>query len=148
MSLTPQIPESIEKYLSLQHVLTLSGNDNEGIWAASCFYVWHQSWGGFIVSSSEKTRHGAQLARYGKFAGTICAQTQNVAHIQGVQYHGESVPLNEVQEKEARQLYYQRFPIARVKPSGIWLVTPDLIKMTNNRLGFGHKSVWERFKLK
>ncbi|CAG9001166.1 MAG: hypothetical protein CENE_03183 [Candidatus Celerinatantimonas neptuna] len=138
------VPEVVERYLCHQHVLTLSGMDHEGIWAASCFYVWHSLWGGFIVLSSEKTRHGAQLACYGQFAGTVCEQTKEIVHIQGIQYQGECVPLNDEQEKEARSLYYQHFPIARAKPSAIWFVRADLIKMTNNRLGFGHKLIWER----
>jgi uncharacterized protein YhbP (UPF0306 family) len=45
--------------------------------------------------------------------------------------------------KKARSAYLKRFPIARLMPDlNLWILSPDFIKMTDNRFGFGKKLIW------
>ena len=43
-----------------------------------------------------------------------------------------------------RLKYLKRFPYAVFKGGEVWLITPDRMKYTDNRLGFGKKLLWER----
>ncbi|MFM2484168.1 hypothetical protein [Celerinatantimonas yamalensis] len=138
------ISSALESYLSSQHVVTIAGQDAQGLWAANCFYVWSAEVLGFIVLSSLNTRHGQIMKDYPKVCGTVSDQTQSIAHLQGVQYTGRSLLLNGSEKQNALQLYYQKFPIARAKPAPTWLIQIDTLKMTNNRLVFGHKTRWQR----
>lgn len=135
---------SISDYLEQQHVVTIAGQDDTGPWAANSFYVWQRRDAAFLVLSDPKTRHGQIMAHSAIVCGTVSSQESRVSHLQGVQFVGTAKLLSAEEEKQARHDYYQRFPIARAKPLAIWSVAVDSLKMTNNRLGFGHKLNWQR----
>ena len=138
------LPKRVQQYIERFHVLTLAGQDSDGPWAANCFYVWHRNWCGFLVLTQLKTRHGQIMANSGHLCGTISEQNASVHHLQGIQYSGRAQLLAGALEKEARSLYYQKFAIAKALPAPIWLIGVDELKLTDNRLGFGHKTQWQR----
>ena len=43
-----------------------------------------------------------------------------------------------------RLKYLKRFPYAVFKGGEVWLILPDRMKYTDNRLGFGKKLLWQR----
>ncbi|WP_131914236.1 PNPOx family protein [Celerinatantimonas diazotrophica] len=138
------IPQPIIDYLTSHHVLSVAGMDEQGLWAANCFYVWSPVDQGFVILSSLKTRHGRIMLDSPQVCGTVVTQEQTIAHLQGIQYSAKAVLLRDEAEKQARKLYYEVFPIARAKPAPVWLLEVQSLKMTNNRLGFGHKTSWQR----
>lgn len=140
------IPQSLVDYLTSHHVLSVAGMDEQGLWAANCFYVWSNVAQGFVILSSLKTRHGMIMLNAPLVCGTITTQEQTVAHLQGIQFSAKAILLSDKAEKQARKLYYEVFPIARAKPAPIWLLEVEMLKMTNNRLGFGHKTTWQRIE--
>jgi uncharacterized protein YhbP (UPF0306 family) len=77
-------------------------------------------------------------------AGAIALETKIVGRIRGIQFTGMMEELNGDAFSQAKSDYFRRFPIARLMPVlHLWALTPDLIKMTDNRLGFGKKIIWK-----
>ncbi|MFM2479869.1 hypothetical protein [Celerinatantimonas sp. YJH-8] len=134
----------ISEYLEHYHVLTVAGQDHDGLWAANCFYVWDRENVRFIILADLKTRHGRIMQETSQVCGTVSDQESNVSHLQGVQFVAQSERLAGESEKAARALFYQKFPIARARPSPIWGIYVQSMKMMNNRLGFGTKKIWTR----
>ena len=57
--------------------------------------------------------------------------------------HGQIMQINPA-VAGTRQLFCQRYPIAHVMKAPMWQIMIDELKMTNNRLGFSHKTIWRR----
>lgn len=138
------VPSVLTEYLKEQHVMSVAGHDEEGGWAANCYYVWQEKTASFIILTALKTRHGMIMQHVPQVYGTVADNEASVASLRGIQYTAEPILLSGNMEKQARSLFYHKFPIARVKPSPIWQLKASFIKMTNNRLGFGHKTLWQR----
>jgi uncharacterized protein YhbP (UPF0306 family) len=65
-----------------------------------------------------------------------------VGKIRGVQFAGTMRELAGSEMKQAKTAYLKAFPIARFVKVHLWGLEPEIIKMTDNRLGFGKKLVW------
>ncbi|MDR0806874.1 MAG: YhbP family protein [Enterobacteriaceae bacterium] len=138
----------ISHYLNKNHVVALctSGNINgePDLWCANCFYLFDPQAMGLIMMSQPHTRHCQLALSSPQVAGTIAAQTKNVALIQGVQFRGQLQLLAGEDAADAKSRYVQRFPAARLLSAPLWLLRLDEIKMTDNKLGFGKKFYWQR----
>ena len=44
----------------------------------------------------------------------------------------------------AKKIYLRRFPYAALAEVHLWVIRLDYIKLTDNRLGFGKKIIWEK----
>jgi uncharacterized protein YhbP (UPF0306 family) len=53
------------------------------------------------------------------------------------------IPENELASK-AKSAYLKRFPYAALMNTSLWIVDVSYIKMTDNRMGFGKKLIWEK----
>ena len=113
-------------------------------YCATCFYVYLPEKNLFVFTSDHDTRHIRDVLESGNFnvAGTIALETKTVGKIQGIQFTGILQELTGEGLKNAKSVYLKRFPIALLATLHLWAVEPDLIKMTDNRLGFGKKLIW------
>jgi uncharacterized protein YhbP (UPF0306 family) len=50
----------------------------------------------------------------------------------------------EEEKGSVTRAYLTRFPFAVLMNASLWIVEIHIIKMTDNRLGFGKKLFWER----
>lgn len=112
-------------------------------YCASCFYAFDEEHHLLIFASDDHTNHIQQAVANPKVAGTINTETTTVAKIQGIQFTGVFIAPDDEQAKSFYKVYYKRFPFAKAKPSPIWGIQLNWIKMTDNTLGFGKKLVWE-----
>ncbi|AWH90093.1 YhbP family protein [Limnobaculum parvum] len=135
---------AICRYLKRNHVVSLCTTNSGDLWCASCFYLFDMEDMGLIIMSESHTRHGKQALANPQVAGTISAQTRNIALIQGIQYTGQLHLLTGEDEQRAREKYIQHFPIAKLTSAPLWRLSLDEIKMTDNKLGFGKKFFWQR----
>lgn len=134
----------IARYLKKQITLTLSCVSDDKPWCCNCFYIFDVNPVSFIITSHSNTRHGQIMQINPAVAGTITDQPAFIGNIKGVQFSGVIYLLTEEEEKRARQLFCQRYPIAHVMKAPMWQIMIDELKMTNNRLGFSHKTIWRR----
>ncbi|VFS45324.1 Uncharacterized protein conserved in bacteria [Budvicia aquatica] len=94
--------------------------------------------------SEAHTRHAELALMNAQVAGTVAAQTKDIALIQGVQFRGQLKLLEGGKAAMAREQYIKRFPVAKLASAPVWILTLDHLKMTDNKLGFGKKLYWQR----
>lgn len=141
-----QPDKRIVEFLRKHHVLTLATCTENTPWCANCFYVWLEDENCFVFTTDPVTRHGSEAIKNPQVAGSVVLETSIVGKVQGVQFTGKMVvPEGDLAEK-AKRVYLKRFPVAVLMKTNLWVVQVESIKMTDNRLGFGKKLIWERIQ--
>ena len=135
------VDEPIVAFIKKHHVLTLatlhSGSDQP--YVANCFYAYDKERNIFIFTSDDTTRHGSEMIDNPRVALSIVRETRIVGAIEGLQITGRA----ERGDEEAKRRYIRRFPYAAVAPLTLWMVHPEMMKLTDNKLGFGKKLIWQ-----
>jgi uncharacterized protein YhbP (UPF0306 family) len=126
------------------HIFTLAVTRGDQPWCATCFYVYDEERNLFIFTSEEDTRHIRDAVETGNYltAGAIALETKMIGKIRGIQFTGTMYKLEGTGLKTAKKKYLGSFPIARLSTLVLWGISPDMMKMTDNRLGFGKKLYW------
>ncbi len=132
------------KFIRKHHVMTLATAGRDEVYCANVFYAFDADAGVFIFTSDDKTRHYVEMKDSGFAAGSIVLETRNVGKIQGLQLQGK-VHMPEGEElARARRRYLKRFPYAAATGLTLWVMRPVFMKLTDNRLGFGKKLIWNK----
>jgi len=140
----PHDLEKIENFLNKHHVLTLATFNADEVTACSLFYAYVKEDISFVVASSEETAHIQNIRKNKSVAGNIYLETKEVGKIQGVQFKGTFL---ELEDKKLKALYFKRFPYALALTPKLWQIKVSSFKMTDNRLGFGKKVIWQASSL-
>lgn len=138
------IDERIVKFIKKHHVLTLATSKNNVPYTCSCFYTYIAEENMFVITSDLTTRHANEMLEQPLVAGSIAWETKIVGKIQGVQFTGKAIKL---EDKKYKNAYIKAFPIATLAHLELWGIIPDYLKMTHNSLGFGKKLIWKEIKL-
>ena len=139
------IDRRILDFLGEHHVLTVACASREGeLWCANAFYVFDGQEEGFIITSEAKTRHAQLFLENPRVTGSVVLETEEIGKIQGLQFAGEVRRCDGGLFDRCRLKYLRRFPYAVFKGGEVWLIVPDQMKYTDNRLGLGKKLLWER----
>ena len=136
--------KKIESFIQEHHVMSLATNHENEISVCSLFYAFSKELLSFVVASSDETTHIRHIEYNAKVAGNILLETKNIGKIQGVQFRGEFLPL---QDEKLKNLYFKTFPHAIVMQPKLWQIKVEYFKMTDNRLGFGKKLIWQAASL-
>jgi len=140
--------ETIEKriitFIHQHHVLTLATCSENKPYCCSCFYVYIDELNLFVFTSEKTTRHIQDTENQKRVSGAIAIETSIVGKIRGLQFTGTIRELKGCDLKTAKSSYLQRFPIAVLSHLLLWGVEVDFFKLTDNRLGFGKKIIWEK----
>jgi uncharacterized protein YhbP (UPF0306 family) len=138
------VDKKIIRFFRKHHVLTIATSVNDEPWCASCFYVYLKDENALVFTTDPETRHGKEFMKNNVVAGSVVLETPVIGKIRGIQFQGiVSEPESELSER-ARNAYLKRFPVAMLMETHLWLVQLTLIKMTDNRLGFGKKTIWAK----
>lgn len=133
----------IVEFINEHHVLTLATSSKDNPWCANCFYIYLEEENCLIFTSDDKTKHVQNVLTNANVAGSIVLETNTIGKIQGIQFQG----IMERPEKElaskAKKTYLKRFPYAILMKTSLWVLNLNYIKMTDNRLIFGKKLIWE-----
>lgn len=133
--------KKIGLFLSEHHVLSLATAADDEISVCSLFYAFNKEKVSFIVASSDETRHVQHCLKNANIAGNILLETKTVGKIQGVQFRGVFLPL---EDTELKIEYFKAFPYALALNPKLWQIKVSYFKMTDNRLGFGNKIIWQK----
>lgn len=136
--------ERITAFINEHHVMSLATSFGEELSVCSLFYAFDVDKLSFVVASSEDTLHVNHVKRSPRIAGNILLETKEVGKIQGVQFRGEMFTLA---DKELKALYFKHFPYALALLPKLWQIKVDYFKMTDNKLGFGKKLIYEDVSL-
>jgi uncharacterized protein len=132
--------DKINSFISEHHVMSLATTYDDGINNCSLFYAYSTQLNAFVVASSDDTNHIRDIKNNAKIAGNIFLETKTIGKIRGLQFKGEFLELH---NKELTELYFKTFPYARALVPKLWQIKVSYFKMTDNRLGFGKKIIWE-----
>ena len=140
-----QLPDpKIITFFKKHHVLTLATVSGDQPWVANCFYAFMEEQMALVFTSGYETRHIQEVIRNKKVAGNVVLETGIVGKIQGIQFSGILIPAEGEALKKASSAYLKRFPFSALMDTTLWILSIDYLKMTDNRLGFGKKLIWER----
>ena len=136
------IDKKIEEFISKHHVLTLATATPSGEpYCCNAFFAYDKASGAFIFTTdAEKTHHGKMMVENAKVAASIVLETRTVGKVQGLQITGKVKPAIDGD----KLLYIKEFPYAIVADLTLWRLEADMMKLTDNRLGFGKKLIWQR----
>lgn len=138
------IEERIRMFFRKHHVLTIATTVDNEPWCANCFYVYLEEENSLVFTTDNDTRHGQEFLKNSLVAGSVVLETIVIGKIRGIQFQGiVSVPKDKMVRK-TKSAYLKRFPITALMDTTLWIVELTYIKMTDNRLGFGKKLVWQR----
>jgi uncharacterized protein len=148
MELSNLPDKRIQQFIGEHHVAALSVAVESDIWSWHVFYAYMEEENKFVVTSDSGTRHTSMLKRDGvaHISGAIAFETETIGLIRGLQFTATAELCNESFINRYRLRYLKRFPYAVVKIGELWVLTPDEIKFTDNRLGFGKKLIWKERK--
>ena len=131
-------------FLKKHHVMTLCTCKDQQPWCANCFYAFNQQKMSLIFTSDFETRHVKEAMQNSKVSGNVVLETSVIGKIQGIQFSGELLlPKDEI-KLQVNSIYLKRFPFAILMDTNLWELRIDYAKMTDNRLGFGKKLIWDR----
>jgi uncharacterized protein YhbP (UPF0306 family) len=138
------IDRKIISFFRKHHVLTIATTVENEPWCANCFYVYLEEENALVLTTDAETRHGKEFLKNPLVAGSVVLETMIVGKIRGIQFQGTvSEPEDKLLSK-ARWAYLKKFPPAVLMDTHLWVVKLTLIKMTDNRLGFGKKLIWSK----
>lgn len=138
----------IARFISKQTCATVCCTDLKGNpWCFSCFYAFDKEKALLSFKSSPNSRHSSFLEEYPTVAGTIQPDQLNVLQVQGIQFRGVVLSESDPLCKSASGLFYKKNPLALAVPGKVWTIRIDHIKMTDNSMGFGSKTLWSREEL-
>jgi uncharacterized protein len=138
------IDKRVIKFFRNHHVLTIATSVENEPWCANCFYVYLEEENALVFTTDRDTRHGKEFIANPNVAGSVVLETMIIGRLRGIQFQGiVSEPEGELLSK-ARWAYLKKFPPAALMDTHLWIVKLTLIKMTDNRLGFGKKLIWSK----
>ncbi len=132
--------QKITDFIDKHHVMSLASTDGTEINVCNLFYAFKEEEVSFVVASSEDTTHIKNIFKNSSVAGSIVLETKTVGKIQGLQFRGVFLAL---ENTELKKLYFKTFPYAVVLKPKLWQIKVDYFKMTDNTLGFGKKIIWQ-----
>lgn len=133
----------ITEFIRQHHVLTLSTCMNNKPWCSNCFYAYIEDQNMLVFTSDYETRHIREAKLNPEVAGSIALETKIVGKIQGIQFTGTMWEPEGELFSRSKSVYLKRFPYAALMKTTLWVLKINYIKMTDNRLGFGKKLIWE-----
>jgi uncharacterized protein YhbP (UPF0306 family) len=142
--MTP-IDKRILGFIAGHHVLTLAVAKDNIPYCAHCFYAYIPGKNRFIFTSDPDTRHirDAESSRNFYVTAGIALETKIIGKIRGLQLTGKMFLPEGEDLKDARKAYLSKFPYAALVKLHLWVLEPGFMKLTDNRLGFGKKVIWE-----
>jgi uncharacterized protein YhbP (UPF0306 family) len=136
------VDSRIIQFFRKHHVLTIATTIENEPWCANCFYVYLEEENALVFTTDNDTRHGKEFIKNPLVAGSVVLETMVIGKIRGIQFQGiVSEPEDEMLSK-AKWAYLKKFPPAALMDTHLWVVKLTMIKMTDNRLGFGKKLLW------
>ena len=136
-----EIDKKIERFIAKHHVLTLATSSRDGEpYCCNCFFAYDEASAAFIFTTDAATHHGQMMQANPRVAASVVLETRTVGKVQGLQITGKVLPA----EDGDKMTYIKAFPYAAVADLSLWRLQADMMKLTDNTLGFGKKLIWRR----
>ena len=140
----PTIDKRIISFINKHHVLTLATSNQNKPYCCNCFYVYLEEENMLAFTSDDDTKHIQDVKHQDYVGGSIVLETNVVGKIQGIQFNGTMYEPKDQLLNKVKTKYLKRFPFAALMKTTLWVIDLSFLKMTDNRLGFGKKLIWEK----
>ena len=140
------IDKRIIDFIKQHHVLTLATTFKNETWCAQRVSMYLAKRNLFVFTSDMETKHIQDTMSQDIVAGSVVLETNIIGKIRGLQFQGKIFKPDIKLLKEMKIAYLKRFPVAMLMKTTLWAVEPNLLKYTDNRLGFGKRLVWKNKK--
>ena len=139
------LDKRIQEFINQHHVLVLATCADNQPYCCDCFYAYDAERNTFIIKTdAENTRHMKEIAQNNNVAASIVLETKEVGKLQGLQICATAIIPEGDELSQAKKTYLLKYPYA-IAVSGTYVVLKtNYYKLTDNRLGFGKKIVWNR----
>lgn len=134
----------ISEFITAQGELSLALAEGSIPYAASCFYAPLEEKGWLVFKSEPHTEHIRIAKSNPDVAGTIVERNRLPGIIKGIQFRGRLFQPGDDEMLIIADVYYRKYPFARVFKGEFWVVEPVWIKMTDNTPLVGKKRTWEK----
>lgn len=134
----------IVEFIGKHHVITLATCIDNVPWCANCFYTYLKDENALVFTSDMDTRHIMEAERNNQVSGSIVLETNIIGKIRGIQFSGILKRAEGEFGAKAKRAYLKKFPYTALMKTTLWVLELRHIKMTDNRLGFGKKLIWEK----
>lgn len=139
------VTENINDFISENQVASVCFVDkNNKPYCINCFYSWHSEQAILIFKSSFGTNHDNLVVSGACLSGTILNDQISLSKIKGIQFNGDLIDQNQINELELGNNYLKKFPLSIAMPGYLWGVKLNFIKFTDNTFVFGNKTNWSR----
>ncbi len=138
------LEKKIVEFVKEHHVLTLATSNNNIPYCANCFYAYLIDENMLVYASDNDTKHAKDATTNINVAGSIVLETSIVGKIQGIQFNGKMYKPESELLKKAKKIYTKRFPYTKLMKLNLWVLELSFLKLTDNRLGFGKKLIWNK----
>jgi uncharacterized protein YhbP (UPF0306 family) len=113
----------IRSFLNEHHILGLATVADNMPYCATAFYAYMEEFNAFVINSADDTTHIANVLKNNRISGTIALETKIIGKIQGVQFCGQMIRIEEsAHQVAARKAYYRRFPYAAFSEPKLWVI--------------------------
>lgn len=138
---------SIWKFIQQCELFTLATSCNNQPYCTPCFYAFDEMDQLLVFKSNMETRHAKELLGNPLVAGSILPQKLGIGQVKGLQFTGRNALVKNCTDPlKLQELYYRKFPIARTMKGELWVISLEMAKLTDSKLGFGKKLNWSRVK--
>ena len=136
---------AFQEIIASTQLMTLATVDEQGPWAATVFFMWHQ--GQFYFVSSKRSRH-IQAATYNPVvAATIQPEPDNWGAICGLQLSGTQREVVGAERLAIMARYLSHYPFVaahavlreKLNQNGCYAITPETLTLIDNRNGFAQR---------
>ena len=139
--------ERITVFLQKQTCCTICCTDDAGHpYCFSCYYSFNPDRGLLYFKSSAEAHHSFLLKQRFHVAGTVLPDKLNKLVTKGIQFQGVLLKQDHSLAKDAFVNFHKQYPLAMGFSGDVFVIQINQIKMTDNNLGFGKKTTWNRFE--
>lgn len=140
-------PKNITEFLNENKIATVCFVDNENNpYCINCFYTFDEPSQSLVFKSSHGTTHHSFIKADKNIAGTILPNSIDFLKIKGIQFTGKLQDDKQISTLNLSSKYIKKYPMSLAIPGYVWAIKFEFIKLTDNTLGFGNKTVWKNDK--
>lgn len=137
------LSKKVLAFIQSQTVITLCVCDNNVPYTAMCYYVYLPEENLIVFKSKADTQHITVALKNPQVAASVRQDKLIKTNVLGVQLTGKLVIDNENLQTIARRKYYMKYPFAAAISGDIWMIKPDAIKYTENKMGIMGKEEYQ-----
>ncbi|RDU58154.1 hypothetical protein [Helicobacter sp. MIT 99-5507] len=130
----------IIKFLQNNQLLSFSVIDDDWVYSASCYYAFDEKNLSLLIKSDPESKHIKLANKNPKIAITIAKDSKRLLLLKGVQIKANFTKSN----NNEKEIYYLRFPFAKLGAGEIYTLKILWAKYTDNKLLISNKIIFNR----